>query len=361
MLPNSIEIATGTKMKIVKPNKPWRNGKQVVMKVLKCDDNDEVNDRRGEARINYRLGHIPRIIDVYEDKCLPHPAGGFQVIIVSEYAEQSSLDRLIKKRAETGNKFRENQLASFLFNAVEVLAAAEVQGIAHRDIKPGNILIFADGDFKICDFGVSREVGQDTMFETLVGTPQYFSYELMNAFVDRYEVQDASRTFDWFRNDVMSLAIVVIHMALLSTKVQLNARRSAESSQKKAFEDMAYLSNPFKNILKMMLALDPASRPNFTQLLETCKRLSFQQEKLAEPMEESKAPEVLRPTGLDPTLENATFNTGIKPGAQTGKPTGLDPTIENATFNTASKPGAKKPTTGNPARPATKLGPAARK
>jgi len=78
-------------------------------------------------------------------------------------------------------------------------------------------------------------------------------------------------------------------------------------------------------------------------------------------MEESKAPEVLRPTGLDPTLENATFNTGIKPGAQTGKPTGLDPTIENATFNTASKPGAKKPTTGNPARPATKLGPAARK
>jgi len=113
------------------------------------------------------------------------------------------------------------------------------------------------------------------MFETLVGTPQYFSYELMNAFVDRYEVQDASRTFDWFRNDVMSLAIVVIHMALLSTKVQLNARRSAESSQKKAFEDMAYLSNPFKNILKEMLAVNPAIRPNFTQLLEKCKRLSF--------------------------------------------------------------------------------------
>ena len=85
------------------------------------------------------------------------------MIIVSEYAEQSSLDRLIKKRGETGNKFRENQLASFLFNAVEVLAASETLGIAHRDIKPGNILIFTDGDFKICDFGVSRECSFDTL------------------------------------------------------------------------------------------------------------------------------------------------------------------------------------------------------
>ena len=108
-----------------------------------------------------------------------------------------------------------------------------------------------------------------------MGTPHYFSYELMNAFVDRIENHDVPITFDWFKNDVMSLAIMVIHMALLSMKVQLNASRSAETSQKKAFEDMAYLSNPFKNILKEMLAVNPAIRPNFTQLLEKCKRLSF--------------------------------------------------------------------------------------
>jgi serine/threonine-protein kinase ULK/ATG1 len=48
-------------------------------------------------------------------------------------------------------------------------------GIIHRDIKPANILI-NDGAFKLTDFGFAREVTnhQDTIMNSLVGTPLYF-------------------------------------------------------------------------------------------------------------------------------------------------------------------------------------------
>jgi serine/threonine protein kinase len=82
------------------------------------------------------------------------------------------------------------------------LGAAHARGVVHRDIKPGNIMLLADGHAKIMDFGIARMQKSDvrTQSGTMMGSPKYMSPE-----------QVGGHTID-HRSDIFSLGSMLYEM-----------------------------------------------------------------------------------------------------------------------------------------------------
>lgn len=124
-----------------------------------------------EAEISARLNH-PNIItvhDVGEDPEL----GPF---IAMEYVKGTSLAALIHEQSSPPEA-----LLYVLTQSSRGLMAAAMAGIAHRDVKPENILVGNDGRVKLTDFGVARssESQHLTTVGGIIGTPSYFAPELL--------------------------------------------------------------------------------------------------------------------------------------------------------------------------------------
>ncbi|WP_053736389.1 serine/threonine-protein kinase [Nocardia sp. NRRL S-836] len=122
-----------------------------------------------EARLAARLEHpnAIRVYDAVEDNGQPW--------LIMEYLPSRSLAAVI---AEQGT-LPPREVARIGCYTAAALAAAHRNGIQHRDVKPGNVLI-GDQEVKITDFGVSRATGDDgTATATgTVGTPAFFSPEI---------------------------------------------------------------------------------------------------------------------------------------------------------------------------------------
>lgn len=102
-----------------------------------------------EARVLSQLGH-PNICQIYD-----YIEGDKSDFIVMELVEGKSLARAMKKGLEPHARMRiAEQVAG-------VLVAAHEKGVVHRDLKPDNVMITEDGQVKVLDFGLSRQLGDE--------------------------------------------------------------------------------------------------------------------------------------------------------------------------------------------------------
>ncbi|MFE9422486.1 protein kinase [Kitasatospora sp. NPDC006697] len=158
-------------------------GRPVAIKTLHTELGREASFRerfRREAQAVARLSHT-NIVTVYDSGEEVFPDGATVPYIVMEYVEGQSLrDVLNQAIAEHGAMPTEQALSI----TAAVLAALDVshdQGLVHRDIKPGNVMVNTKGVVKVMDFGIARAMqsGVTSMTQTgmVVGTPQYLSPE----------------------------------------------------------------------------------------------------------------------------------------------------------------------------------------
>ncbi|MBU1432433.1 serine/threonine protein kinase, partial [Myxococcota bacterium] len=123
-----------------------------------------------EARIFAQLKH-PHIVDIYDVL-----SEGDEVAMVMELVEGDDLKGILKRHAPLIPP-----LAALVIEPVaEALAYAHARGVIHRDVKPANILMGADGVVKLSDFGIAKAANQeDNLTQTgeLLGTPAYIAPE----------------------------------------------------------------------------------------------------------------------------------------------------------------------------------------
>jgi serine/threonine protein kinase len=123
-----------------------------------------------EARAIAALSH-PNVITLYDILTL---AGG--PVIVMEVLASRSLGEVLKE----AGPLTVGQAATVGLAVAAGLAAAHAAGITHRDVKPGNVLIGADGRIKLTDFGIARSAAENPMTATglLLGSPAYIAPEV---------------------------------------------------------------------------------------------------------------------------------------------------------------------------------------
>jgi eukaryotic-like serine/threonine-protein kinase len=156
-----------------------RLGRVVAIKRLRMDLASDATFQarfRREAQSSAKLNH-PSIVSVYDTGEEKTDDGVAQPYIVMEYVAGRTLRDVLRE----GRKILPERALEISSDVLNALDYSHRNGIIHRDIKPGNVMLTPAGDVKVMDFGIARALNdaQSTMTQTaaVVGTAQYLSPE----------------------------------------------------------------------------------------------------------------------------------------------------------------------------------------
>lgn len=154
-----------------------RDSTPVALKLLRpgvASDAASVRRLAQEASAYGCLRH-PRIVALRE--VLDHEG---TAVLATEWVDGVTLSERI-----AAGRLSPSQAGQIMLRVAEALAVVHVAGLAHRDVKPDNIMVSESGEVKLLDFGLAKAVGSEVLsrrsWETaegvLVGTPAYMAPE----------------------------------------------------------------------------------------------------------------------------------------------------------------------------------------
>jgi hypothetical protein len=221
----------------------------VAIKVLSPDflrDEAVLEALKAEARICMQLSH-PHIVRFFD---FGHRSGTYYLVM--EYVRGQTLHEILQRP----NSQRHEFIRAVALAIGSGLKYAHDHGVLHNDIKPGNIMIGADGVLRLIDFGIASAAREwRAKSEYVFGTPAYMSPEQLRSDT----ALDAS-------TDIFALG-VLLHQMLTGLLPQ-----SPDASP----EDLAFhprppvtaLPPPIADVLNRALAFDPKQRwPSVTDFV----------------------------------------------------------------------------------------------
>ena len=212
-----------------------------------------------EASIMKKLLH-PNVIsfkDVFKDTKLDY------FYIVMEYANDGDLSKKIKtqKNKIIGEKyFSEEKIMQYFYQICRGLQYIHSKNIIHRDIKSQNIFLMKNGKIKIGDFGIAKALtNTKNNATTIIGTPYYFSPEIING--EPYN----------YKTDIWSLGVVLYEMCCLKLPFESNniAQLSIKIMKGKYDPIPNKYSKNMANLIKNMLNIDQKLRPNINEVMQS--------------------------------------------------------------------------------------------
>lgn len=238
--------------------------RQVAIKILRADlSTDAVSILRfeREAQAAAALAH-PNIVEIYD-------VGDYKGhhYIVMEYVTGKTLKQVIRSRGPLVNE----EAVDIMKQLCSAISEAHSRGIIHRDIKPQNVIVKADGSIKILDFGIATAKGsmQLTQANNVMGSVHYLAPELAKG-------EAASP-----QSDIYALGIVLYEM--LAGDVPFKADQAVQIALKHMREPMpdvrlinASIPQSIANVITRATAKDPNNRygscREMLQDISTCLR-----------------------------------------------------------------------------------------
>ena len=155
-----------------------RLGHTVALKAAHVRDaeTEERIRREAHALATVRHPHCVQIHDLVPADSDPGLAELDGMVIVMEYVRGDSLGELVRTRGTL-----DDVAAARVWSSIAgALDAAHGHGVLHRDVKPGNIVLDADGQAHLIDFGIARKTGDATLTATgfVLGTPDFLPPEV---------------------------------------------------------------------------------------------------------------------------------------------------------------------------------------
>ncbi|XP_058847875.1 MAP/microtubule affinity-regulating kinase 3 isoform X1 [Acipenser ruthenus] len=225
-------------------------GREVAIKII---DKTQLNPTSlqklfREVRIMKILNH-PNIVKLFEvietDKTL---------YLIMEYASGGEVfDYLVAhgrmKEKEARSKFRQ---------IVSAVQYCHQKHIVHRDLKAENLLLDADMNIKIADFGFSNEFTLGNKLDTFCGSPPYAAPELFQG--KKYEGPEV---------DVWSLGVILYTLVSGSLPFDgQNLKELRERVLRGKYRIPFYMSTDCENLLKRFLVLNPIKRGTLEQIMK---------------------------------------------------------------------------------------------
>ena len=248
------------------------NKNPFAMKKLIAHDLKEVESFHKEFEFVSTCKH-KNIMKIYGAQISVLDFSTFALYVLMEIAAWD-WDSDIKKHLQNRNYYKEEELIIILKQLVSALYFMQAKkNLAHRDIKPQNVLVFNDNGvkhFKVADFGEAKEVKISKQLNTLRGTELYMSPALYDALKEN--VEDVKH--DAFKSDVFSLGFCFIYASSLNFNIIYDVRDVKDMNKIEKIL-MKHLKNKYTNnyikVLCLMLETDENKRFDFIQLYEYIK------------------------------------------------------------------------------------------
>ncbi len=301
-------------------------GRTVAIKILKEEYTGDPGFRerfRAEARHTALLNHvgIANVFDYGEEDGSAY--------LVMELVPGEPLSSII----EHEHVLSSDRTLSIIAQTARALSVAHAQGLVHRDVKPGNLLITPEGRVKVTDFGIARLADQVPLTQTgqVMGTAQYLAPEQATG-------QIATGSSDIYSLGIIGYECITGHRPF-SGESQIAIALAQVNDAPPPLPET--LPTPVRALLMSMLAKDPANRPaNANKLADAAEAIRNGDIKAAHAaapgmlLFEAATGPITAPVDLDGTQA-----TSIVPTDASAAATSALPTVAAATISAEAGPG----------------------
>ncbi|CAI6355982.1 unnamed protein product [Macrosiphum euphorbiae] len=233
---------------VVKLAKHVVTNSKVAIKIIDKTQLNEDNLKKifREIQIMSKLNHphIVRLFQVMETEKM--------IYLVTEYAAGGEIfDFLVKK-----GRMDEPAACHIFKQIVEAVSYCHNKNIVHRDLKAENLLLDADNNIKLADFGFSNHFYEGKLLSTWCGSPPYAAPELFQG-----------QEYDGPKADIWSLGVVLYVLVCGSLPFDGNTLKVLRANVLSGMFRVPYfMSAACEHLIRHMLVIEPEKRLSLNQI-----------------------------------------------------------------------------------------------